>query len=119
MNHNNNKYSARENILQIGDDKIVFEDNIQEILEVSNMAIVLMVGRDGYFPSENVFGVSLLEKKIKWRIAKIKYETGDECPFVGIKFVNNHLYLNNWCDITLIVDPFTGEILERSLPAKS
>ena len=97
---------------------INFEYNIKEILEVGEMLILLMIKEDGYFPAENVFGVSLPEKKIKWRIAKLKYETGDVCPFVGMRFDSNRLYLNNWCDVYLIVDPFTGEVLKKSAPAK-
>jgi hypothetical protein len=118
MSQNSGEYTIQENILRIGDALIVFEDNIKEALEISGMLIVLLVKRDGYFPSENVFGVSLSEKKMKWRIAKLKYETGDHCPFVGIKLYTNHLYLNNWCDIYLIVDPLTGSILFQSAPAK-
>jgi hypothetical protein len=118
MSQNSGEYTIQENILRIGDALIVFEDNIKEALEISGMLIVLLVKRDGYFPSENVFGVNLLKRKIEWRIEKLKYETGDACPFVGIKLNNNQLYLNNWCDIYLIVDPLTGSILFQSAPAK-
>jgi hypothetical protein len=118
MSQNRLAHIANGNTLRIGDVQIVFGDNIKEVLEISGMLILLTIKRDGYFPSENVFGVSLSEKKIKWHIAKLNYETGDSCPFVGIKSYNNQLYLNNWCDIYLVVDPPTGEILERSVPAK-
>jgi hypothetical protein len=74
--------------------------------------------RDVVF-NENVFGVNLEEKKIKWQIANLRYDTGVDCPFVGVKFSDGQLYINNWCDIYLIVDPLTGEILVRSLPSKS
>jgi hypothetical protein len=119
MSQNSGEYTIQENILRIGDAPIVFEDNIKEVQEISGMLVLLTIKRDGYFPAENVFGVSLSEKKIKWRIANLKYETSDHCPFVGIKLYNNQLYLNNWCDIYLIVDPLTGSIVERSAPAKN
>jgi hypothetical protein len=115
----NNKFTVQENILKIGDNEIVFKDKIKDIIEISNMLILLMLHHDGSFFNENVLGVCLLEKKIKWQIAQLDYGTEVYCPFVGMKFNNNHLYLNNWCDINLIVDPITGEILERSLPVKS
>lgn len=118
MSQNRLAYIANGNTLRVEDVQIVFGDNIKDVLEISGMLILLTIKRDGYFPSENVFGVSLSEKKIKWQIAKLNYDAGDSCPFVGIKFYNNQLYLNNWCDIYLIVDPLTGEILERSAPAK-
>jgi len=88
---NNKKYIVLKNSIRIEDADIVFEDDIKEVIEVSDMLILLMVKEDGYFPSENVFGVNLMEKAIKWRIAKLKYETGEICPFVGIKLHNNQL----------------------------
>jgi hypothetical protein len=103
----------------VGDAEIVFDDKIYQHLEVSDMLILLMIGYDDYFPKENVFGVSLAEKKIKWQIAKLEYVTGEvDCPFIGILSFEGRLRLNNWCSIYLIVDPLTGEILERSLPMK-
>ena len=119
MNQNANKYSTLENILKIGDCKIPFEYRIDDIVEVFDMLIVVLEHLQGVIFNENVFGVSLTEKKIKWQIAKLKYGAEVNCPFVGAKLHNNRIHLNNWCDIYLIVDPLTGEILERSLPAKS
>jgi hypothetical protein len=61
-------------------------------------------------------GLTFLKKKSS---GKLRYDTGIDCPFVGGKFYNGQLYLHNWRDIYLIVDPSTGQILERSLSAKS
>lgn len=119
MNQNENKYATRKNILKIGNDEIIFKYNINDILEVNNMLIVRIESPRGVVFNENVFGVSLAEKKIEWQIVKLQYGTESDCPFVGIKFYDGQLYLNNWCDIHLIVDPITGEVLERSLPSKS
>lgn len=119
MNQNNSKYATQENILKIADSEIIFKYKINDILEVSNMLIIRLESPRGILFNENVFGVSLTEKKIKWQIAKLKYGSEVDCPFSGLKYYNNQLYLNNWCDIYLIVDPLTGEILERSLPVKS
>jgi hypothetical protein len=118
MENDSTKYTIQKNSLQIGETVINFEHIIKEVLKVGDMLILLLIKQDGYLPAENVFGVSLHEKKIKWQIAKLKYETGEICPFVGMKFANDQLYLNNWCDVYLIVNPFTGEILEKSAPAK-
>jgi hypothetical protein len=119
VNQSTNKYSTFENILTIGDCQLPFKYQINEILEVPNMLIVRLESPRGVVFNENVFGISLAEKKIKWQIAKLKYGSEVQCPFVGMKFYNDQLYLNNWCDIYLIVNSLTGEILERSLPAKS
>ena len=112
-------YKANGNILEIGDQEIYFKYKINGTLEVSDMLIVFLESPKETVFNENVFGVSLPEKQVKWQIAKLRYDTGIDCPFVGGKFYNGQLYLHNWCDIYLIVDPSTGEILERSLPAKS
>jgi hypothetical protein len=119
MHQIHDRYKVEENILTVGDSEIKFDYPIQEVLEISNMLIVRIKKPIGIIFNENVFGVSLTERKVKWQIAKLKYGSEVYCPFVGMKYYNNQLYLNNWCDIYLIVDPLTGEILERSLPAKS
>jgi hypothetical protein len=119
MNHNNLIYTVEENLLNIGDKALPFKYKINNIIEVPDMLIVFLESpRDTVF-NENVFGVSLAERDVKWQITKLRYDTGVDCPFVGGRFYNGQLYLHNWCDIYLIVDPLTGEILERSLPAKS
>jgi hypothetical protein len=112
-------YKVNGNLLVIGDQDINFKYKINNILEVSDMLIVFLESPRETVFNENVFGVNLLEKKVKWQIAKLHYDTGVDCPFVGGKLYNGQLYLHNWCDIYLIIDPSTGEILERSLPAKS
>lgn len=119
MNQSNNGYSKNGNILTIDDVEIPFKYEINNVLEVANMLIVFLKSPRETVFNENVFGVSLPDKKIKWQIAKLRYETGVDCPFVDGKYYDGQLYLHNWCDIYLIVDPLTGEILERSLPAKS
>ena len=119
MKQNNDAYTVSENLLVMGDHQIDFKYRIKDILEISDMLIVFLESPRETVFNENVFGVDLPEKKIKWQIAKLRYDTGVDCPFVGGKYYNEQLYLHNWCDIYLIVDPVTGEILERSLPTKS
>jgi hypothetical protein len=120
MNLNkNSRYTIQGNQLTIGDNLIKFDFPIKEFVEISDMLIMRLEIPLNKVSNENVFGVSLIEKKIKWRVAKLKYSTGTDCPFVALKLHSHKLYLYNWCDIYLIVDPLTGEILERSLPMKS
>ena len=119
MVQNNNNYSIQGNKLIISGNEIIFDHEIKDILEISDMLIVLMLRPTGITPNRNIYGVSITTKKIKWQIAKLSAKDDDEnCPFVGIKYYKNQLYLNNWCDVYLIVDPLTGEILERGLPGK-
>ena len=119
MNQTNNTYTLKGSQLLIGDIAIAFDFPIVQVVEVSGMLIVRIEKPFRTIYNENVFGVSLAEKKISWQIAKLKYATGEvDCPFIDILIFEGKLRLNNWCSIFLIVDPFTGEILERSAPAK-
>ena len=115
----NSRYTILDNQLIIGDNALKFDFPIKKFVEISDMLVVGLEIPPKIICNENVFGISLIEKKIKWRIGKLKYSTGTDCPFVDIKLHNNQLYLYNWCDIYLIVDPLTGLILQRSLPMKS
>ena len=112
-------YYIKKNKLNIDNkDEIIFDFPIQESIEIGDMLIVYLSLYDEVMPlEENVFGVSLSEKKIKWQIEKRKYPTGGyskmRCPFVGISFHENKLRLHNWCSTTLIVEPLTGKVLEE------
>jgi hypothetical protein len=59
-----------------------------------------------------------IEGEFLWRIDTTQKQYFGEqtnCPFVGANTTENEegLLLYNWCDATLRVDHFTGEILER------
>lgn len=114
----NNKYRIEKNKLIISNSEILFDFPIQEFIEIEDMLIVYLDLYDKVIPlEENVFGVSLTERKIKWQIEKRKYPAGGyskmRCPFVGISFHESKLRLHNWCSTNLIVDPLTGEVLEE------
>lgn len=114
----NNKYHIERNELIIDGNRIIFDFPIKDIIEIGDMLIVYLDLYNEVIPlEENIFGVSLIEKKIKWQIEKRKYPTGDipktRCPFVGISFKDNKLRLYNWCSTILIVDPYTGKVLEE------
>ncbi|MEO8820888.1 MAG: hypothetical protein ABI374_08615 [Ginsengibacter sp.] len=114
----NSRYTILENQLIIGDSVLKFDFPIKEFVEISDMLIVRLEIPPKIISNENVFGISLIEKKIKWRIAKLKYATGTDCPFIKIEQFMNNVKLFNWCNIYLEVNALTGEILERSLPEK-
>ena len=104
----NNKYYIEQNELIIDNNRIIFDFPINEVIEIGDMLIVYLDLYNEVIPlEENVFGVSLLEKEIKWQIGKRKYPTGGRlkarCPFVGISFKDNKLRLYNWCSTILIM----------------
>jgi hypothetical protein len=113
-----NKYSIRENKLIIGESVLFFDHKIDFCLEISGMLIVLLEKPVEVIYNENVFGVTLSERKIIWRIAKLEYDFGDNCCFIDMVVFEGRLRLNNWCHIYLIVNPLTGDIIERSSPQK-
>lgn len=119
MDQSNSKYTTQGNHIIVGDNAIPFDFPIAQVIETEGMLIVRLEKPFRTIYNENIFGVSLAEKKIKWQIAKLKYTTGGvDCPFIDILIFEGKLRLNNWCSIYLIVDPLTGEILERSQPMK-
>ena len=99
MENSYDSYQTRKNVLTIGNDEIPFNYQINEVLEVFNMVIVRLESPKDTVFNENVFGVSRTEKKIIWQVPNLDYRSEINCPFVGMKFINNQLYLNNWCDI--------------------
>ena len=113
------EYIIQENKLIINDIKISFDYHIKDTLKISDMLIILILRPKGISSNKNVFGISIIEKKIKWQIEKLfPQDNNENCPFVGIKYFNNQLYLNNWCDVYLIVDPLTGKTIERGASGK-
>ena len=111
-------YKIELNILKIDDKEIVFDYPIREHLEIGGMLIIHLDFFDKVIPIDNnIFGVSIVDKKIKWQIEKRKYPNGGytkmRCPFIGISFRENELRLHNWCSTNLIVDPNTGKVLTQ------
>lgn len=111
------RFNIQENVLFIANDKIVFDFPIKAFIEIEDMLIVYLDLFDKVISlEENVFGISLSERKIKWQIEKRKYPSRGNgkmlCPFVGISYNEGKLRLHNWCSITLVVDSVTGKVLE-------
>ena len=106
------KYSIDDSELSIEGDKIIFKYTIDEVLEIFPMLVVRLEPPIKADYNENVFGVNLLEKKIVWQIEKRKYNLKD-CPYVGIRVIENQLRLFNWCSFYLDVNPSTGEVIQQ------
>jgi hypothetical protein len=114
MSQIENKYRVKDNKLIVGDCLILFDFPIKDVVEISEMLIVRVESPMGKIYNENVFGVSLSEKKIKWQIEKRskKYPgLAKDCPFIEVFVSENKLRLNNWCSHYLIVDPLTRKVL--------
>ncbi len=110
-----NTYTIKENSLIIDNTVIKFQFPIAEVISILNMLIVRLESPIGIIFNENVFGISLSEKTIKWQIKKRHFRIAGskECPYVSIKEYHRKIRLNKWCSIYLIVDPITGNITEE------
>ena len=109
-------YIAIDNKLIFSDGEITFDFRIDDTVEISGMLIVLLSIPVSVKFNENVYAVSLSEKKIKWQIGKRIFPTETftefHCKYSSISIFNGKLRLNNWCDMYLIVDQLTGKVLE-------
>jgi hypothetical protein len=110
-----NEYSIQGNKAVIGNSELVFDFPIADSLEIEGMLIVLLSIPVDVQYNENVFGVSIVDKKVKWQISKKQYIPAykQQCPFVSIVSYEGKLRLNNWCSVYFIVDPLTGKILKE------
>ncbi len=96
----------------VGDAEMPFNFSIEQFIEVEDMLIVRLEIPITKVYNENVFGISLAEKKVKWQIAKKKY-SNEQCSFTYIRIFEGELELVNWCSVYFIVDPKTGNILRE------
>jgi hypothetical protein len=112
MNQVGNQYSIKENRIMVGDAEMPFNFSIEQVIEVEDMLIVRLEIPITKVYNENVFGISLAEKKVKWQIAKKKY-SNEQCSFTYIRIFEGELELVNWCSVYFIVDPTTGNILRE------
>jgi hypothetical protein len=110
-----NKYSIQEHKLIFEDSEIIFDFLIGDCLEIGDMLIVLLAIPVDRQYNENVLGVNLIDKQIKWQISKQQYipAYNQQCPFVSIRIFQGEVRLNNWCSVYFIVDPITGTILRK------
>ena len=85
---NNIRYEIEDNQLRIGDAFLNFDFPIQQVIEISGMLIVRLDIPSKTIYNENVFGISLEERKIKWRIMKRKYsDTQGLSSLTGVAYI--------------------------------
>jgi len=105
---------ASNNIIFENGYSLNFEYPIKNTLLINNIVIILVDPPFDRIYNQNVFAVRI-SGDFLWRIGKVSlYNNSNNCPYVGI-IVNdsNQLVLFNWCDTAIIVDPETGEMLNK------
>lgn len=106
------RYTVKGNQVIIEDVAMPFDFPIAKVIEMEGILIVRLDKPINVVYNENVFGVSIAEKKVKWQIEKRKY-SHEQCSFTYIRIFKNELELINWCSVYFIVDPLTGNILRE------
>jgi hypothetical protein len=111
MDQSNSEYTVQGNQLIIENIVIPFDFPIAQVIEIAGMLVLRLDIPTRVTYNENVFGISLAVKIIKWQIVNRGY-SDKRCPFTYIRIFENELELINWCSIYFIVNPLTGEILK-------
>ena len=114
MNFNTN-FQVKDNDLKITDgnnERIVsFKFPIRQVLPFESCYVVLIEPAIGQILNENIYGVSL-DGKVLWQITPIPYVYEDS-PYTGMGQVGDTVKICNWDGTDLIINPATGEILEK------
>jgi hypothetical protein len=106
----------------ITENKITFDNGnkaelpypVKKIIEYADTIIILIDVPIRVIYTQNVYAYTA-NGIFLWQVKDRKYPGGSEdCPFTNI-FINkeNKLVLFNWCDVGLVVDAKTGEILSE------
>lgn len=108
------KINIIKNILEFEDLKVEvkFPWPIAELLEFDTSLVVRLEPESGVIFNENIYGVSF-SGQILWQIKKVKHIYNDS-PYTKIIKLDNSLKVFNWDGDEFIINPLTGEILEKS-----
>ena len=92
--------------------KITLSSKIQKTEEFDNAIVVMVHPNTSTFLNDNVFGVSY-DAKILWQVMSLKHIAYKHSPFTGMVRMGKNIKLCNWDGTDLIVDPTTGEVIEK------
>lgn len=113
---NNRNFKYHDNILEITDGEnfksVSFRYRIDEILYFENFCMVMIEPGIGQTLNENIYGVSI-DGDILWQIAPIPHAYA-RSSYTGMGKVGDKVKLSNWDGTDLIINPATGDILEKS-----
>lgn len=92
-------------------DPVLFPYPIDCVEQIYGFFIVLLSPPTGLILNENVFGVNEYGK-IVWTVEERGYVYPNS-PYTNIGVKSNQLTLYNWDCINVIVDPYSGKILQK------
>lgn len=79
--------------------------------EINDIVIVRLDIPLGVIFNENVYAVTA-DGKILWQITKMSH-VYEDCPYANMLVKEGNIELYNWDGTILLVEPATGEILEK------
>ncbi|RVU01326.1 hypothetical protein EOD41_05010 [Mucilaginibacter limnophilus] len=93
---------------------VEFEYPIQEQLQIGDVIVVLLDIPPKVKYELNVFAFST-SGDFLWRVQETElFYRGSNCPYVGLTITDNQQLVQfNWCDTAIIMNPSTGEILDK------
>lgn len=112
----NYKYETDDNILRITSAggktvEVEFPYWIGSVIEYSGILVVRYETPADKFDNRNVYGV-LPDGTIKWRIFKARYPSANSQFTCDIERKGELVKVKNWSDISFLLNPMTGEVVE-------
>lgn len=112
MNKTASEYKIEDNKLILTSGKIVsFKYPIRETLNFSEIIIVLLNVPPKANFNENVYGVSY-NGKVLWQVLPQRHLSSDS-PYTGMNYEGNKAGLYNWDSTLYIVEPKTGQVINK------
>jgi hypothetical protein len=105
-------FSIQNNELFTGNgERVQFLFPVAEFIEFEDVTIVRLNVPIDKILNENVFGVSK-NGVVLWQISKRKY-IYENSPYMNLSKSNKHVKAHNWDCIDLVLDPNTGDVIEK------
>ncbi len=91
---------------------LTFDLPISESLTIGDVTVIrLRVPADVIY-NENVFGISLPEKKVLWQVP-LRQHVYEFSPYLSISARGKHIALANWDGTLLTLDPSSGDVIDE------
>lgn len=93
---------------------LVFKYLIKQSVLVEDIIILILDIPANEVYNENVFGIKL-GGDFLWQIGKVElFQKSKDCPYVNVRKNDmDQIVLFNWCDTAIIINPKTGEVLDK------
>jgi hypothetical protein len=93
---------------------IVFKYPIKQSILVEDIIILILDIPAKEVYKQNVFGIKVCGDFL-WQIGVVElFQKAKDCPYIDMqKNDANQIVLFNWCDTAIIINPKTGEVIDK------